>query len=62
MELSAIIYSTLAIVFFLIVLILVVSYVGYKIKQREEAIQNASLFDYQKFRIQMNSTGERKWQ
>lgn len=62
MELSEIVYSILVIVFSLITVILIFSYLGYRMKRREESVQNTPTIRYQDFRTGTSGLAERKWQ
>lgn len=60
MELSEIVYSILAIVLFLVTLIFIISYLGYKMKQKEIPNQNNPLLRYQELRTGTSGSFERK--
>lgn len=61
MELSAIVYSSLAIVAFLIFVVLFISYLGYRMKQKEESTQNDTLFRYHNYEARSSDYQERIW-
>ncbi|MDP4173954.1 MAG: hypothetical protein Q8933_08300 [Bacteroidota bacterium] len=61
MEFSTIVFSILAIVATVLFIFLFTSFLIYKIKQKENAIQKDSLLLFKKIKVESSAFNERTW-